>query len=425
MRVPNQDISLIYSQIDNQGVWNICNEKNEVCEITLFATWSYKIIFRQQGYDDVVLTYTQTPNGSTAIKESDIPNTQSEIGYDVTWKSFNISNLTKDTIIETEKSPKKYKVTLDIDDGETLPNGALFDEYNNEYYVEVFYGETYSLPQPEKQGHTFIKWLYNGQGLTSLTWDIAQNVELQAEFVQNKPEFFDVMFVLGEGKEDVVKTLNNGEKLTLNDIPALPTVVGYEYFWQINGETCSQEDLLELDETTTVVAVKIPKKYKFTYSVGENSTIVNESIEVVYGTPVTFDTPSSSVGGIFKCWKLNGEVINGVYNAWNIDCSAENTLVAVWEYKVYIDTVYQVNLPINGLLYDEEKQLYYFVVEHGDCFSLDIELPTYIQSQSVRYDFVCWLLDNEEFNGCYVNEEIYITASWIEAKNGNGWSENR
>ena len=428
MRVPDQEISHIYSKIDEQGIWNICNEKDGVRSIIIYATWSYDIIFRQQGFEDVVLTFVQTPNGSTEISESDIPNPKNEIGYKVTWEPFNISDLTKNTTINAVKTANTYKVYFDLESDEHLPDGFEFDSTQNKYYTEVKYGNAYTLPTPTKDGYDFVKWLYNGQALTSDVWNIAQDVTLTPDFTQQSDGSFTITFVLGEGNPEVKKTLESGQRLTAEDIPQLPTATGYVFSWQIGGVPCTQEDILNLSSTTTVTAVKTAKQYVLRYNAGEHGTIDKESVTVTYGQPVTFDTPTPNDDAIFQYWTLDGSELSNAYSAWEIDCDAEEELIAVWTFertlRVYIDTIYDVTVP-NEWKYDEERHYYYIEVERGTYFDLTTLLPTYIKDASTRYDFVEWLMGGEKFTGREITSNITLTARWINSKDGSGWSDNR
>lgn len=182
MREPDQQISLIYSAVEESGTWNICNETDGVCSVTIYATWSYDIVFRQQGYEDIVLTYTETPNGSTSISEEDIPLPHGETGYSVTWESFRLSELKGNTVIEAIKQPRKYRVYYETEAGVLMPAGTAFDESRQQYYSEFVFGESFTLPVPEKAGSVFEGWTYRGETLENGVWDIAESVTLTPVF---------------------------------------------------------------------------------------------------------------------------------------------------------------------------------------------------------------------------------------------------
>lgn len=122
---PDQAVLDLYREIESSGVWNVCNEKNGVCAVTIFATWEYDIIFRQEGFEDKILTYSQTPNGSTSPKTEDIPEPEKEEGCTVTWNlSEEMERLNKTTIIYAKKTPAGGR--------ENLPDNRKDDDYWSE-----------------------------------------------------------------------------------------------------------------------------------------------------------------------------------------------------------------------------------------------------------------------------------------------------
>ena len=88
---------------------------------------SYTIIFRQDGYEDVIVVYK---------KEEDFvaPKPKSVTGYDVAWKDYDLSKIDCDTVVYAEITPKTYTVTF-------IVNGRKETK-------SVKYGETVKLPSP-------------------------------------------------------------------------------------------------------------------------------------------------------------------------------------------------------------------------------------------------------------------------------------
>lgn len=322
MAYPEQDKSWTYTEIPAVGKWNVCNEKDGVCSITVYATWKYEIVFRQENEEDVVLSYKNTPEGSTAISEKDIPVPKKVKGYTVTWKSFNLSDLNKNTVIEAVKKPNEYKVFYNISDGVSFPADVRFDESKKSYFSTVVFDCEYTLPVPEKDGFVFVKWTLNGKDITDGVWRIDSSVTLEPVFRERTEGTYKITFVFGGDREDVVIEKNKGDKPSLSDIPTLPREEGYDYSWKINGRVVSVNDILELTSDTTVVAAKSLKTYRiyfdtvFDVPVGSglsyDETKKTYYAEYKYGDEVkiTRSLPSykTSDGSrmTFVCWKKDG-----------------------------------------------------------------------------------------------------------------------
>ena len=88
---------------------------------------SYTIIFRQDGYEDVIVVYKKGEDFVT-------PKPKSVTGYDVAWKDYDLSKIDCDTVVYAEITPKTYTVTF-------IVNGRTETK-------SVKYGETVKLPSP-------------------------------------------------------------------------------------------------------------------------------------------------------------------------------------------------------------------------------------------------------------------------------------
>lgn len=340
MSYPEQDKSWTYTEIPSAGKWNICNEKDGVCSITMYAVWTYKVVFRQENENDVVLSFKDSAQETTWISEKDIPAPKQAKGYTVSWEGFDINNLNKNTVINAVKTAKRYKVFFDVEKDVTFYDEVKKDEGKNMYYSTVEFGSRYFLPIPKKDGYSFVKWTLNGESLVDGVWSIDGSVTLTPVFRIKENTSYKITFVLGNGKKDVEITLNNDERLKFSDVPVLYDDEEYAYVWKINGETVTTEDILALTKDTTVIAARELKTYRIyfdtVYSVNVGGLKYDEQkkmyySEVKYGTETEINivlpsySQSENKKFTFIGWEKDG------VKTTKIKVVGDTYLTAIWQ----------------------------------------------------------------------------------------------
>lgn len=340
MSYPEQDKSWTYTEIPSAGKWNICNEKDGVCSITMYAVWTYKVVFRQENENDVVLSFKDSAQETTRISEKDIPAPKQAKGYTVSWEGFDINNLNKNTVINAVKTAKRYKVFFDVEKDVTFTGEVKKDESKNVYYSTVEFGSPYFLPIPKKDGYSFVKWTLNGESLVDGVWSIDGSVTLTPVFRIKENTSYKITFVLGNGKKDVEITLNNDERLKFSDVPVLYDDEEYAYVWKINGETVTTEDILALTKDTTVIAARELKTYRIyfdtVYSVNVGGLKYDEQKKMYYSelkygteTEINIVLPSYSQSEnkkfTFIGWEKDG------VKTTKIKVVGDTCLTAIWQ----------------------------------------------------------------------------------------------
>lgn len=263
---------------------------------------TYTITFKQSGYDDVIKTVEE---GATL---TDVPSTQGKIGYTVVWETVDLTDISGNMVVNAVETANTYKVIYDAGaDATVSPTEA-----------EVTYDSVATHPTPEKEGYTFIAWLYKGTAVTG-KWTIAENVTLTASWQEIIADTYTVTF-LQNGCDPIVKTVAEGE--TLTDIPSVQAKVGYNIVWE-------EKNFTNITENMTVNAIETAKTYtaKLTTSFG---TLETTTVVFTYGEMYTLPTltdPDKMM--TFAYWTYNGVKLENS-GTWMTDVTEEIELVAVW-----------------------------------------------------------------------------------------------
>jgi uncharacterized repeat protein (TIGR02543 family) len=149
-----------------------------VSDVTLYPRWNSQDEAHQVNFDGKIV---YVPFGM-CVSELPIPQ-EEKIGWVfVGWFTAEGTEFTTETPVEAPLTlrphfePIPYKVTLD-------PAGGTVS--SNE--LTVFYGQNYgSLPEPVRDGYTFIGWTCNGRTITgSLKVNVAEDHVLVAAWEKN------------------------------------------------------------------------------------------------------------------------------------------------------------------------------------------------------------------------------------------------
>ena len=209
------------------------------------------------------------------------------------------------------------------------PNGGTMESNR----VSVVPGEAYTLPEPTKEGYTFIGYTYfdgtqQQEFPTAGTYSGDQSIAITAQYAVNK---YEVSFM--EGSEAIADAVEvaYGSKVTL---PAV-SKAGYDLEgWYTDADCTAKFDAATaITAEITLYAKYTPKTFTITVN-GAQDGYVNP--QVVYGTTYTLTIPELGDGYEFvKFVDKDGKevAVSGTYT-WTTDI----TVTAKW------DTVY-------GLIY--------------------------------------------------------------------------
>jgi hypothetical protein len=142
---------------------------------------------------------------------------------------------------------------------------------------------------------------------------------------QSEEKLYKITFIQ-EGFDDVIKYVKEGE--LLKDIPKPAYVKGYDVKWDI-------EDFSRVNNDYTVNAIATVKTYVIIFKVTYGGSVVNKSINVVYGSEYSLETPTTPLGDeySFNCWTYNGVKVDSV-GVWDIDVDGyEVQLISKWKSK--------------------------------------------------------------------------------------------
>ena len=276
--------------------------------IVLVANWveatKYTVTYRQDGQPDQVFTVEEGKTADTTGLKDPAP----VVGYNVSWQTVDLTNVTQDITVGVVAVPKTYTVTYDAGEGEVTPTSFT-----------ATYDAEFTLATPTREGYKFTGWTYNGNAITATAWNIdAENIVLVAGWEEVVVNTYTITFKQ-DGQPDQVFTVEEGETADITGLKDPAPVTGYNVSWQT-------VDLTNVTQDITVSVVAVPKTYTVTYDAGEGE-VTPATFDVTYGATFTLATPTRE-GYKFTGWTYNGNAITAT--AWNID--AENiVLVAGWE----------------------------------------------------------------------------------------------
>lgn len=269
---------------------------------------TYTITFQQIGVDDVV---KEVKEGETL---TDIPQPQPQTGYTVVWEEVDLTNVQRDITVNAVETPNVYTITYNV-------NGGTLATLTQ----EVTYDSEVTLATPTLDGYDFTGWTYNGKSVINGKWKIAENVTLDAQYVEILPEFVTVTFNRA-GETPVSVEVPYGQGLNSADYPALEQKTGYIISWDK-----TLEELATLTANVTVTAMERAKTYTIILDTN-GGVLENNTFIVTYGEKYTLPVPTHLAEGTtnfrFTGWTYNGEKVSRT-GVWTIDEDGRE-YVATW-----------------------------------------------------------------------------------------------
>lgn len=148
-----------------------------------------QITFRQEGYEDTVLTVQK----GEAL--ADVPKPMQVYGYQsVQWDIQDFSAFYEDTVVTAVMKPKQYTVTLNLDGGEVTDSQLPVENGT----IVMDYGAQYTLPTVKKAGYALEGWYCDGLYIAKEgVWEYTYVTTLTAKWREAKTEIPDLVdFVL-------------------------------------------------------------------------------------------------------------------------------------------------------------------------------------------------------------------------------------
>ncbi len=294
-----------------------CTSKKEegTSESTVPPAKTYYTAIYQQESGDAVTIETevgQSPDSSA------IPAIPEKTGYDGAWSVTDFSGAQANEVVTVFiiYTPKTYEVSYNANGGAEITAKT-----------SVAYHKSYILETPVREGYTFVGWK-DAEGvavaLSGDAWRIAADVTLTAEWTQNVPNKYSVVF-MQEGKQSVVYYVEEGQSLADSLIPVIDGKTGYTSAWSVNGQPAVFSNI-----TANVVATPkyTAKQYVISFDSNGGSSIAG-TVTVTYGQTYNFtDKKPTKTGVTFVDGWYLGEVKVGLVGTWEIDCLATETLTA-------------------------------------------------------------------------------------------------
>lgn len=261
------------------------------------------VTFKQNGQADV-LKSVEMGHALT-----DVPTPADKTGYKVVWDRTDFTSITENIIVNAVATAKTYTVTYDANGG-TVANDTQ----------EVIYDAETTLVTPEKEDYLFLGWYYEGAAVVNGKWAIAGDVELVAQWEDQRPTY-KVTFVQGEQSNEV--SVKKGESVSIADVPTLVEKTGYSVVWDKTDYTNIQADM-------TVTAQYTANTYTVTYD-ADGFAIDGTMVTLTYGATCTpLDMTLTQEGYNFLGWKC-GDATYTDTSVWNV---ADNViLTADWAAK--------------------------------------------------------------------------------------------
>ncbi len=148
----------------NSGKW--FNDDN----VTLTARWQgvYYITYRQEGFDDVVISL----RNDEIMAKDNIPTAQPVKGHSVLWESVDYESIVNtSTIVNAVITPKMFKLKID------------FGYENGRQEFDIIYNAYLSIEIPDRDGYTFLGFKdINGEFVQETRYVFDQDMELYAEW---------------------------------------------------------------------------------------------------------------------------------------------------------------------------------------------------------------------------------------------------
>ncbi len=379
-------------ELVNDGIWKMDSN------VTLTAKWeiiTYKINYELNGgvnsnqnlqnynyeYSDISI-YNPTKTGYTFIGWK--VNGEEELVIEYVVKHNSLGNITLEAIF----TPNTYKLTLDVNGGNSLEK----DE------IEIKYDEKLSLEVPNRTGYTFAGWYKETSKVENGTWKYLEDVTLTAKWnIIN----YTIKYNLDDGvnsSSNVSGYTYESDDITISE----PTKTGYTFLGWTYGDIIVPEKEVVISHNSTgdieLNAYFQVNTYYITYDVNGGNELDQNVVGIVYGTNFSLITPTKD-GYEFSGWYIDStKFVSGKWTKTN-----DVTLTAKWTL---------VNYSISYIL-DGGKSSYNPAKYNYEYQDIVISNPT-----KTGYTFIGWSInDSTDLYIDYVIKQhsfgnLVLKANW-------------
>lgn len=270
---------------------------------------TYTVTFSQEGFAD--MQYKVEAGASL----TELPPTKVMTGYTVNWEEKDLINIQSNVVVNAIITPNEYQITylLSEENGESMVGETV---------QTVTYDAEYTLQTPDKYAYSFVGWKSKETLIPqSGVWKQATDVTLSATWVEN---FYKITFI--QDGNSVEKIIENGDILSVEDVPELKDEPGYDITWSVT-------DFSEIKTNTVVTPNKKAKNYTVQYLLEEDESIDGDSEEsVTFNEPYQLKQPTRA-GYTFTGWEWDSDDGKKIFsaepqNAWLI--ASDVDLKATW-----------------------------------------------------------------------------------------------
>lgn len=384
----NEDNELI-----NDGLWNIDSN------VKLKAKWEikvFKINYILNGgvnnndnlqsynyeYDDITIL---NPNKTGYTFNGWSINGNTELAKDYVIKHNSLGDITLEAVF----TPNSYKLTLDVNGGNSLEKDGF----------KINYDEKFSLEVPTRTGYTFDGWYNESSKVESGTWKYLEDVTLKAKWnIIN----YTIKYNLDGGvnnSNNVSRYTYESDDITISE----PTKNGYTFLGWTYGDVIVPVKEVVINHNSTgnieLNANFQVNTYYITYDVNGGNELDQNVIGIVYDTNFSLITPTKD-GYQFDGWYIDSTKF--VSGRWTK--TEDITLTAKWSL---------INYSISYILDGGKNNSYNPAKYNSEYQDIVISNPT-----KTGYTFIGWSInDSEDFYVDYVIKQhsfgnLVLKANW-------------
>ena len=324
-------------------------------DVTVKVLWNYQIVFRQTGYEDVVVTLSENQR----LEDAQIPTPNPRTGYTVLWGIQDYSDVCSYTVVTVTETPNKYKIFYDQITDKHIPEGVdvlfLEEEGQIKYYYEITYNSSFDknlllnplhLDQEMNLDRTMIFDYWQGiEIIDGVTWNIAEDVTVSAVYRNNTYTWYFMI----NNKVEMSTNVVLGESLsrTFPMIPKLPQKDGYIAEWDTNFWEMTSGG-------GTIRPRYFPIEYKLIFDLQQGESAEYTQMTFIYGQPYSINNPATHTDGrVFFGWEYNGAEFTNQGETWTMlppegtvlvdpvtyeRLPVEIRLTPIWKYRVTFKT---------------------------------------------------------------------------------------
>ncbi len=285
-------------------------------------------------------------------------------------------------------------------------NGGFIENHPKTYKIT---DETFIIPNPTKEGYTFVGWTSNKSD------EIVKDLKIETG------TYGEIILTANYtvNKYNVTLDVNGGDILDINSFYVnydseftlpIPSKIGYTFKGWYSGTTKVVSGTWNYINDVNLIAKWEIVKYVISYNLKDGSINNNTSNYYVTDLPINIPNPTKE-GYTFVGWSSNksDEIVKDL----KIETGTYGDIILTANYTSnYTSNIYTVTLDVNG---GEQLDVMEFEVVYGEEITLETPIRT-------GYIFNGWYYEDEEFDSDVWNIDSNVTliAKWNEPYTENG-----